>query len=149
MTPEPWTHRWADVWKGHTRAQRWHFPNLDQVIPRSYEKKLTMPAEGLAAAVRRVVVMTEEQTHPVVIESVEGQLRVSARGVETGESELELGIAWPYEEPLKIGLNSRYLLQYLGSVEGGSVTMGFKDGVSPMLLGGDGQPVSVIMPMRV
>ncbi len=126
------------------------FPNYEQVVPKGHPCRLAVSRSALAAALRRVSVLSEERTKPVKLLLSPGSLKLSASNPELGEAEESLAVDYSGEE-LAIGFNSRYVLDALGAVEADEVVAELKDGLSPGIIRSlEGEEYfCVIMPMRI
>jgi DNA polymerase-3 subunit beta len=126
------------------------FPNYEQVVPKGHPCRLAVSRSALAAALRRVSVLSEERTKPVKLLLSPGSLKLSAYNPELGEAEESLAVDYAGEE-LAIGFNSRYVLDALGAVETDEVVAELKDGLSPGIIRSlEGEEYfCVIMPMRI
>ena len=127
------------------------FPNFEQVIPKGHPCRLILPRSALAAALRRVSVLSEERTKPVKLLLSPGALKLAAQNPELGEAEETLPLADYSGEEMAIGFNSRYLLDGLGALDTEQVAVELKDGLSPGVLRSlEGEEYfCVIMPMRI
>ena len=126
------------------------FPNYEQVVPKGHPCRLAVSRSALAAALRRVSVLSEERTKPVKLLLSPGALKLSASNPELGEAEESLAVDYSGEE-LAIGFNSRYVLDALSAVETDEVVAELKDGLSPGIIRSlEGEEYfCVIMPMRI
>ncbi len=126
------------------------FPNYRQVIPKESGKRLTVPAEPLIRALRRVHLLSSQQSHAVKLEVKEGQLAISASNPDLGEAREEMDVDFA-GDAIEIGFNARYLLDALGALGGKEVTIAFQDGLSPVQLqpADDDDCLAVVMPMRL
>ena len=126
------------------------FPSYEQVVPKGHPVRLVLSRSGLAAALRRVSVLSEERTKPVKLLLSEGALKLTAANPELGEAEETLPVDYPGAE-LVVGFNSRYVLDALNALETEQVMVELKDAVSPGVfrsIYGEGY-FCVIMPMRM
>jgi DNA polymerase-3 subunit beta len=126
------------------------FPNYEQVLPKGHPTRLTLAREAVAAALRRVSVLSEERAKPVKLMLSPGALKFSAQSPELGEAEETMPVDYAGEE-VSIGFNSRYLLDALSPITDEQVVMELKDGTSPGVLrtAGSEEYLCVIMPMRI
>jgi DNA polymerase-3 subunit beta len=126
------------------------FPNYRQVIPKDGGKRLSVPSEPFVRALRRVHLLSSQQSHAVKVEVKEAQLAISARNPDLGEAREELDVDYAGEE-LEIGFNARYLLDALQALGAKEVTIGLQDGLSPVQIrpADDDESLAVVMPMRL
>jgi DNA polymerase-3 subunit beta len=132
------------------------FPNVVGVIagPQQQPVRLSIDVEAFKEALGRVTAIGGSSTMPVAIQATpdggSGRVTLLAQDPDAGEAEVEL-LATHDAAPFKIGLNSKYLSQYLSACEVGTVAlrMATTEGLTPVLFEGDGLPLAVIMPMRL
>lgn len=126
------------------------FPNYRQVVPSDTPVQLTLPAELLTHALRRVALLSAERSRAVKLELSTGQLQLSSNNPDLGDAREELDVDYD-GDPLAIAFNARYLMDAL--VAGGSkeIQLSFRDPLSPALLRptDDSDSLAVVMPMRV
>ena len=127
------------------------FPDYKQVIPPQSTRRMTVSAEALLAALRRVSIVSSERTRGVKLQLDPGKLEISSINPDVGEATEELSVEYQ-GEGLSIGFNAKYMIDLLGALSGSSqVEVGFNDEVSPGVLRceSDADYVYVVMPMRL
>ncbi len=126
------------------------FPNYEQVVPKAHPHRLVLARNGLAAAVRRVSVLSEERTKPTKFIVAPGVLKLTAYSPDFGEAEELVDVDYTGPE-MTIGFNSRYVLDALGAQNGEQIVLELKDGLSPGVVKSfeDDGSLCVIMPMRI
>jgi DNA polymerase-3 subunit beta len=126
------------------------FPDYRKVIPQSFERSLTVPAEVLIHALRRVAVLSSERSRAVKLDLTERRLVVSSNNPDLGEASEELDVDYA-GEPLSIGFNVRYLLDALTALGAKEVRLALRDANSPAQVQptDDGDALAVVMPMRL
>lgn len=126
------------------------YPNYQQLIPQTLKKKVSIPKEIFASALRRVSLLSNQKSKGVTLNLAEGMLEISSNNPELGEGKDELEIKYQGEN-LKIGFNARYLLDILNSIEDESVEFSLNDQLSPGLIRPDSDKgyTCIVMPMRI
>jgi DNA polymerase-3 subunit beta len=128
------------------------FPNYEAVLPRDNNKTVVIERAELGDAVRRVSQLADQRSHAV-------KLAVSKEGIEISASSPEYGEAKETIEkefkgdPIAIGFNSSYMLDFLGAAADGPISIELKDEQSA----GQMRPLAdesyryryIIMPMRI
>ena len=128
------------------------FPNYEAVLPRDNNKHVVIERGELSDAVRRVSQLADQRSHAV-------KLAVSTEGIEISASSPEYGeakenIEKEYKgDPIAIGFNSSYMLDFLSAAADGPVSIELKDEQSA----GQMRPLAdesyryryIIMPMRI
>ncbi|MDW7708917.1 MAG: DNA polymerase III subunit beta [Deferrisomatales bacterium] len=126
------------------------FPNYQQVIPAEAPHGLRVDRSVLIDALRRVSLLSDQESRSVVLEAQGGLAVLSSADVRLGEARDEIEVE--YEgAPLKIAFNAAYVLEALRALGGTAVTLSILDSLSPCLLRSNDDPRSlcVVMPMRV
>lgn len=126
------------------------YPNYEQVIPASNEKKVMINREDLLRSLRRVSIMSKERSNAVKVDISDSTLAVSSSNPDLGEARDEVGAEYAGEE-ISLGFNARYLMDALGAMSGEKVVFSLQDPLSPTLLKEDGKEDyrCVVMPMRI
>ncbi len=128
------------------------FPNYEAVLPRENNKVVVLERTELGDAVRRVSQLADQRSHAVKF-SISGEgVEISASSPEYGEA--KESIEKDYKgEPISIGFNSSYMLDFLAAAADGPISIELKDEQSA----GQMRPLAdesyryryVIMPMRI
>jgi DNA polymerase-3 subunit beta len=126
------------------------FPNYRQVLPKTSSRRVTLSADALNQALRRVALLSVERSKAVRVELNAGCLRLSANNPDLGEASEELDIDYAGES-ISVGFNARYLLDSLAAFRTKEVELGLEDEMSPAVLRptDDSDTVAVVMPMRL
>ena len=102
------------------------FPNYEAVLPRDYANRVVLQREEFSLAIRRVAQFSDERSSAVRIRLGKDELKVSSSSVEIGESEDTVETAYS-GDPLLMGFNSQYLLDFLKVAGSASVRFEFKN----------------------
>jgi len=128
------------------------FPNYEAVLPKDVSKSITLQGEELGAAIARVAQFADERSRAVRLRLEKGDLKLSASSTETGESEDSIEIAYD-GEPMAIGFNAQYLIDFIKATGSGEVKLELKDAQSAGQLrpaeGEDYKYRYIVMPMRI
>ena len=130
------------------------FPNYEAVLPRDNNKSVTVHCDELSSAIQRVAQFADERSNAIRMRMEKNELRVSSSNTETGESEDSIETAYT-GDPMMIGFNSQYLLEFLKVVGTGDVRFEFKDAQTAGQLRPDEASDSeykyryIVMPMRI
>src|SRR5579862_2478782 len=128
------------------------FPNYEAVLPREVTKVVVLERAELQDALRRVSQLADSRSHAVKFMLAKEGLEISASSPEYGEA--KEAIEKEYNgEPIAIGFNAQYLLDFLGAVSDGPINFELKDEQSA----GQLRPLAdeatryryVVMPMRI
>ena len=130
-----------------------NFPDFERVLPKESPLSVNLPREELKAAIERVSQFSDERSRAIRVQLAPGELKVHSSISESGES--EESISTEYDgEPVEIGFNAQYLLEFLRAVNQDQVVLHFKDANSAgeFRPGGDSVGYTyryVVMPMRI
>ena len=128
------------------------FPNYEAVLPRDNNKTVVLERVELSDAVRRVSQLADQRSHAVKISvSTEG-IEISASSPEYGEAKENIEKDFK-GDPIAIGFNSSYMLDFLAAAADGPISIELKDEQSA----GQMRPLAdesyryryIIMPMRI
>jgi DNA polymerase III subunit beta len=128
------------------------FPNYEAVLPKDITKSITLQGDELGSAIARVAQFADERSRAVKIRLEKGELKLSASSAETGDSEDSLEVAYD-GEPVAIGFNAQYLMDFIKATGSGEVKLELKDAQSAGQLrpaeGEDYKYRYIVMPMRI
>jgi DNA polymerase-3 subunit beta len=126
-----------------------HFPNFEQVIPKSHEIDVKFGAKALLAATQRAAVGTLEKGGSVKYNLSKGQLQISASA--QGRVEVDAEIESDYAgEPFAIAFNPQYLIDVLRALETDQVVLELTTPLNPGVIrpANDDGYKYVVMPMQ-
>jgi DNA polymerase-3 subunit beta len=107
----------------------------------------------LLGAIQRVAQFADERSGAIRIKLDKDELRLSSSSTDAGESEDTIETSYK-SDPLIVGFNSQYLLDFLKVTNSGEVRLEFKDSQSAGQLRPEGSGDEykyryIIMPMRI
>jgi len=128
------------------------FPNYEAVLPRDNNKSVVMERAELSDAVRRVSQLADQRSHAVKLAVSKEGIEISASSPEYGEAKESIEKEFK-GEPIAIGFNASYMLDFLGAAADGPISIELKDEQSA----GQMRPLAdesyryryIIMPMRI
>jgi DNA polymerase III subunit beta len=129
------------------------FPNYEAVLPRENTKIVEMDKDLTAAAIRRVALLADERSHAIRMQVDKDRVEVFSSSGEYGEAHEVLDAAYD-KDPMQIGFNYQYLLDFMSVVgDGGKIRLELKDEQSAGQLRPAEQDAYryryVVMPMRI
>ena len=128
------------------------FPNYEAVLPRDNTKSVTVKCEDIASAIQRVAQFADERSGAIRLKLEKDEIRISSSSTEAGESEDSIETTYK-ADPIVIGFNSQYLLDFLKASSTGEVRLEFKDAQSAGQMrpeeGDDYKYRYIVMPMRI
>ncbi|NNF11302.1 MAG: DNA polymerase III subunit beta [Acidimicrobiia bacterium] len=125
------------------------FPNYRQLIPDTYNNRLTVAKSAMLDAIDRASLVAEDHI-PVRLEMSEGGVDVSVTRQEVGGTAER--VEGDYQgEKLTIAFNPRYLSDGVSAIEGDEIVVEVLDGLKPGILRGAGSPefLYLLMPVRL
>lgn len=126
------------------------YPNITVILEglAAHPVTMTLEVKAFATAVRRVAVMAAGEARPLKLTARPDTLTLEAASPDAGEAEAVLA-AETTAEHVEVGVNARYLLDYLDGLDGGTVELGLKDRQSALRFGGADGQCYVVMPLRI
>ncbi len=124
------------------------FPNYQQVIPAQCEERITLERETLLQAVRRVALVTSEQSNSIRLHFGENEVQVLSSTPDVGEAKERVPVKYTGKE-MTIAYNPEFLLAPLRVLDSDEVYLELTDELSPGVLKSDISFLYVIMPMRM
>jgi len=129
------------------------FPNYEAVLPKENTRSVALATGEITAAIQRVAQFADERSGAIRLRLEKNELKISSSSTETGESEDSIEIAYS-AEPMTIGFNSQYLVDFFKNADADQVRLEFKDAQSAGQLRPDIPDAEfkyryVVMPMRI
>ncbi|HEX3322571.1 MAG TPA: DNA polymerase III subunit beta [Terriglobales bacterium] len=128
------------------------FPNYEAVLPKEITKSVTVQGDELGSAIARVAQFADERSRAVRLKLEKGELKLSASSTEAGESEDSIEISYN-GDPLTIGFNAQYLVEFIKASGAGEIKLEFKDPQSAgQMRPADSEDYKyryIVMPMRI
>jgi DNA polymerase III subunit beta len=128
------------------------FPNYEAVLPRDANKTIVLERGELQDALRRVSQLADQRSHAVKFMLAREGVEISASSPEYGEAKEVIDKEFK-GDPIAIGFNAQYMLDFLGAAADGPISFELKDEQSA----GQLRPLGdeslryryVVMPMRI
>ncbi|MBV8821102.1 MAG: DNA polymerase III subunit beta [Acidobacteriaceae bacterium] len=129
------------------------FPNYEAVLPRDNHKSILLHGDDLNGAIQRVAQFADERSGAIRVKLEKNELRISGSSTESGESEDSLETTYD-SDPMVIGFNSVYLIDFLKVNGSGDVRLELKDSQSagqlrPADADSEYKYRYIVMPMRI
>lgn len=131
-----------------------NFPDYEKILAKGNEKVAIVPRVACQGAIRRVALFSSERARGVKLTFEKNLLTITSASPELGEGNETLDIQFD-AEPLSLGLNAQYLLDFLDEAETETVRLDLKDENSQCIcrpeggLEGASRYLYVVMPMRL
>jgi DNA polymerase-3 subunit beta len=130
------------------------FPNYEAVLPRDNNRVVVIGRDEFYSSIMRVAQFADERSNAIRLRLEKNELKLSSSTVETGESEDVLQTSFN-GDPMAIGFNSHYLLDFLKVVGAEHVRLEFKGAQTAMEFKPE-EPATadyryryVVMPVRI
>lgn len=126
------------------------FPNYQKIIPSSFESSIEFDRQELMQAVKTASVFARESANIVRFVIKKDTMTVSANAPSVGENTVEIEASLKGEEN-EIAFNSRYLLDFLSSIEEEDLILQITGPLSPGIfkIKNNESFLHIIMPIRV
>ena len=132
----------------HTRLVEGRFPPYRNIIPKKMEVRLPVGVGDFLARVRQAAIMTDDESKRVDFRFEPGKVTLSARGPETGSSEVEMALPEYAGPEVEIAFDPAYLTDMLRAVEGEpTVVLEMTDGQKPALFRVGEEYLYLVMPL--
>jgi DNA polymerase-3 subunit beta len=136
------------------RSLAGRFPDYQAVLPRDNNRYLLLGRDEMYSSIMRVAQFADGRSNAIRLRLEKDELKLSSSTVETGESEDILSINYS-GEPVSIGFNSQYLVDFFKVTGSERVRFEFKNSQSAVEFKPDGADAAeaiyryVVMPTRV
>ena len=129
------------------------YPNFEQVIPESSDKKLVISKNELAGAVRRVSILSNALTHQVRFSAKDSRLTLSSTNADVGgEGKEELACEYS-GEPIDLGYNANYMAEIVNRIDSDEIIIELSSTTSAGILYSTEIPkedfLCLLMPLRL
>jgi DNA polymerase-3 subunit beta len=126
------------------------FPDYNRVIPDFSEKYCLIENNQLLHSLRRISLLANEKSKGINIEFIKDEIKISSSNPEYGDAVESIKTTYDGNE-MKIGFNSKYLLDVISNIDTKEIKLHIKDNMSPCLIvpSDNKNNLAVIMPMRI
>ena len=131
-----------------------NFPDYEKILSKNNDKTAIVPRGTMQGAIRRVALFSSERSRGVKLSFEKNLLTIASASQELGEGTETLDVEYS-AEPLSIGLNAQYLLDFLDEAETENVRLELKDENTQCIcrpegeIEGTSRYLYVVMPMRL
>ncbi len=135
-----------------TRTLEGQYPNYQQLIPRSFERQITLDRKGLLSAVDRISVFADQKNNVIKssIDSVnqEVTLSVDAKDVGSGQESLPAQVSG---DNIDIAFNVKYLTEGLKALGSSEISLQLNQATAPVILTplGAMKMIYLVMPVQL
>jgi DNA polymerase III subunit beta len=131
-----------------------NFPDYEKILSKNNDKVAIVPRGVAQGAIRRVALFSSERSRGVKLTFEKNLLTVASASQELGEGTETLDVDYS-SEPISIGLNAQYLLDFLDEADTENVRLELKDENTQCICRPEGEIegasryLYVVMPMRL
>jgi len=123
------------------------YPNYNAVIPKEYTRTLEVDRNVLISALKRVSLFADKLTNTIELKlSSENIIKANNDSNQSGKEKIDGKFNG---EPLRIGFNSKYLLEALNNIESDAVIMEFTDANRAVIINGEKDLLCLVMPVML
>jgi len=126
------------------------YADYRRIIPDPLSSAIRLEREPFLASLKRISLMSSDKSRSVTFSLNPGMLQLSSQSPELGDAKEEISIDYEGEE-LKIGFNSRYLIDAVSTIEGEKILLELRGKQNPGVIRSlnGANHTSVVMPMRI
>jgi DNA polymerase-3 subunit beta len=124
------------------------YPNYRQVLPADFKERVTVERELLMSAVRRVALLTSDQSNSVKMSFSKNKLEILASSPDVGEAREIVPLKYSGKE-IVIAFNPDYLVEPLRNLVSDQVYLELTDQMNPGVVKSDDPFLYVLMPMHI
>jgi len=124
------------------------YPNFQQVIPAQCEERIAIDRETLLTAVRRVSLLSDDQTASVRLTFGRNKLELLTNSPEIGEARETIAVKYEGKE-IAIAFNPGFLMAPLRHLDSDEIFFELSDELSPGVIKTSVPFLYVLMPIRV
>jgi DNA polymerase-3 subunit beta len=89
-----------------------NFPKYEDIIPKDYEKKLSLSTPAFHSAVKRAALLAGEDSKGIKLSLKKGKMIITSRAPETGDAQIDMAVDYDGES-IEVGFNPQYLVDVL------------------------------------
>jgi DNA polymerase-3 subunit beta len=138
---------WQDVVISSSLVEG-NFPKYEDIIPKDYDKKLTLPTEAVASAVRRAALLTSEESKGIRITIASQTIVFSGSAPETGDAKIQMAVDYK-AQPIEIGFNPQFLVDALRVIRAAQFELELGQPDRPALITSGANFLYVLMPINL
>lgn len=126
------------------------YADYRRIIPPPSDSTVRVRREDFLSSLKRISLMSSDKSRSVTFGLDNGRLQLTSQSPELGDAKEEISVDYQ-GDGLKIGFNSKYLIDAVSSIDGDNVLLEFRGKQNPgVVRSSDGSNhTSVVMPMRI
>ncbi len=127
-----------------TRLINGKFPDYERIIPQSLRYELTLPKTKMIEAIKQITIISTE----IKLTFLPDRIIFKSLAEDNLEAQTELEVSTPFSEQFVMGVNSRYILDFLANIEDEEFIMGINEAELPFLLK-QNNFLTIVMPIVI
>ena len=120
------------------------FPEYSRIIPKEIKTQLLLPKAIMIDSIKQITTISAD----VKITFLNESITFESLSDDNIEAKTEIGFSTGFSEPFAIAINSRYLLDFLNSINNSEFSIGLNEGNLPFILSNENF-ITVVMPIVI
>ena len=120
------------------------FPEYTRIIPKEIKNRLLLPKAEMISSIKQITTISSD----VKITFLNDVITFESLSDDNIEAKTEIGLHTEFNEPFSIAINSRYLLDFLNSINSSEFEIGLNESNLPFVLS-DNNFITVVMPIVI
>jgi DNA polymerase-3 subunit beta len=125
-----------------------NFPKYEDIIPKDYDKKITLSTANVLSAVRRAALLANEDSKGIKVALDKGSMIFTSRAPETGDAQVDMAIDYS-AEPIEIGFNPQFLVDVLRVIKADEFELHLGQSDRPGLIKSGSNFLYIVMPVNL
>ncbi len=134
----------SDQYTFFTKLINGKFPEYSRIIPKEIAHTLVLPKALMIESIKQITTISTD----VKITFVNDTITFESLSDDNIEAKTEINFTTNFTEPFTIAINSKYLLDFLNSINSSEFVIGLNEGNLPFILS-DGNFKTVVMPIVI
>jgi DNA polymerase-3 subunit beta len=125
-----------------------NFPKYEDIIPKDYEKKVTLATGAAQSAVRRAALLANEDSKGIKLSLEKGHMTFSSRAPETGDAQIQMDVEYD-GEPIEIGFNPQFLTDVMRVIKSDTFDLHLGQPDRPGMIKSGTNFLYIVMPVNL
>ncbi|CAA6802790.1 MAG: DNA polymerase III beta subunit (EC [uncultured Campylobacterales bacterium] len=134
----------SNNFKFFTKLINGKFPEYQRIIPTNLKYKLELNKEKFLSAIKQISIISNE----VKISFNKSNIKFESLNEDNIEAKTNIEANLEIDDDIAIALNSRFLIDFLNSIENNNFTLGYNDNNLPFTLQSE-ELLSIVMPLVI
>lgn len=134
----------SDQYTFFTKLINGKFPEYSRIIPKEISKNLVLPKSIMIDSIKQITTISTD----VKITFLNDSITFESLSDDNIEAKTEINFNTGFSEPFTIAINSRYLLDFLNSINSSEFNIGLNEGNLPFILS-DNNFKTIVMPIVI